>query len=262
MTQVGHTLTALPLSEQLQKLIKNAEVIRSAPIQVFAGDLSNKLLWLRPSVNGVSAISCAKDTPQIGVSKVSSRNLPKVVEQHLSSPKRATPEKQLQSWLIQQALQSCGRLKPLDDLLGGHYWFISDEIALRTASRKLVADLLLVRVDDDGFASLVNAELKSERSMQTFRQVISFRAALDDSTLLRGWKTFADVMTGKSFQWHPSRETQGIVIWPAVGKDKDPKKARANGKRKEYERVDLIGYRFDPATSEYTLEIERLEEEA
>jgi hypothetical protein len=169
----------------------------------------------------------------------------------LSPPKRKTPEKRLQSWLIQQALKSGGRLELLEDILGGQYWFVSDEIALNTASEKMVADMLLVRVDSDGLAFLVNAELKSKRLMKTFSQVICFRKALEDPGLREGWKTFAEVMTGQKFQWHPSRETRGLVIWPAVGKN--PTKARANERRKDYPHVDVIGYREIP---NYTLACE------
>jgi hypothetical protein len=248
MTQVDHSLTDLPLSEQLQRLVKNAEKIQSEPFQVFKEELSRKLLWLRPSVNGISAISCCEKTPQRGFTKISIRNLREKMEKQLSPPLRKTPEKQLQSWLIQRALKSGGRLELLDDILGGQYWFVSDEIALKTASEKVVADLLLVRIDSDGLASLVNAELKSERVMKTFKQVICFRKALEDPGLQKGWKTFAEVMTGKNFQWHPSKETHGVVIWPAV---KDSTNARANTKRKDYARVDVIGYRCDPEIKEY-----------
>jgi hypothetical protein len=255
MTQVDHTLTDLPLSEQLQKLVKNAEKIRSKPFQVFKEELSRKLLWLRPSVNGISAISCCDKTPQLGFTKISISKLGKIMEKQLSQPGKKTPEKQLQSWLIQRALKSDGRLKMLDDVLGGQYWFVSDEIALKTASEKVVADLLLVRIDSDGLASLVNAELKSNRVMETFRQVISFRRALELPDLQKDWKTFAEVMTGEKFRWHPSQETRGVVIWPAVGKN--PINALANEKRKDYARVDVIGYRCDPEIKEYTLDFER-----
>jgi hypothetical protein len=253
MTQANHTLTALPLSEQLQKLVKNAELIRSEQFQMLKDELSRKLLWLRPSVNGISAISCCLDTPQLGFSDISICDLGKIMEEQLPRPGRKTPEKRLQSWLIQGALTSGGRLKVLD-VLGGQYWFVSDEIALKTASEKVVADLLLVAVNSKGLARLVNVELKSERLMETFRQVISFRTALEDPGLEEGWKRFAEVMTGKSFQWHPSQETYGIVIWPAR---KDPTKLRANAKRKDYARVDVIGYEFDEGAKEYTLHFER-----
>jgi hypothetical protein len=256
MMQVEHTLTDLPLPKQLQKLVKNAEMIQSEPFQVFKDKLSRKLLWLRPSVNGISAISFCEDTPQLGFSNISICDHEKIMEKQLPPPGRETPEKHLQSWLIQSALKSGGRLKLLDDILGGQHWFVSDEIALKTASEKVVADLLLVRIDSHGLASLVNAELKSERLMETFRQVICFRAALEDPGLHEGWKTFAEVMTGKNFRWHPSKQTYGVVIWPAF--DKDPMRARANAKRKDYERVEVIGYRCDPAINEYTLYFERV----
>lgn len=278
MTQVSRILTDVPktmddleseisqnlqvLSKQLQKLVKNAEMVRSEPFQGFKDELSRKLLWLRPSVGGISAISCCAETPQRGFTKISISNLGKNMEKQLSPPGRKTPEKQLQSWLIQRALKSGGRLKLLDDVLGGQYWFVSDEIALTTASkRKVVADLLLVRVDAEGLACLVNAELKSDRLMETFRQVIRFRVALEHPGLQDGWKTFAEVMTGQKFRWHPSQETRGVVIWRAVGKN--PMNARANEMRKDYARVDVIGYEADPEEiNNYTLEFENLVEKA
>jgi hypothetical protein len=253
MTQLDRTLTALPLSEQLQKLIKNAELIRSGRFQAFKDELSRKLLWLRPSVNGISAISCCDDTPQLGFS-ISDCDLERKMEIPLASPRRNTPEKRLQSWLIRRALKSGGILEPLHDVLGGQYWFVSDEIALKSASDKVVADLLLVAVNSKGLARLVNVELKSERLMETFRQVIYFRTALENPGLQEGWKRFAGVMTGKSFQWHPSQETYGVVIWPAR---QDPMKLRANAKRKDYARVDVIGYQLDEETKEYSLHFER-----
>jgi hypothetical protein len=247
------------LSEQLQKLVKNAELIRSEPFQGFKVDLSLKLLCLRPSVGGISAISCCAETPQRGFTGVSVRNLPKKMEKQLSKPGRKTPEKQLQSWLIQDALKSGGRLELLDHILGGQFWFVSDEIALKTASVKLVADLLLVRVDSNGLASLVNAELKSKRSMETFKQVIYFRDALENPELQEGWRTFSEVMTGQEFRWHPSHQTCGVVIWPVVSQSS--KNALANEKRKDYARVDVIGYGPDPKEiGNYTLELEKLPE--
>jgi hypothetical protein len=273
MTQASHILTDLPLndvsseseisqnlqglSDQLQKLVKNAKKVRSEPFQVFKDELSRKLLRLRPSVNGISAISCCEETPQLGFPKISIRKLEKIMKDMLLPPGRGTPEKKLQSWLIQSALKSDGRLTLLDEGLGGQHWLVSDEIALTNASKeKMVADLLLVRVDADGLAVLVNAELKSDRLMEAFRQVIRFRVALEDPGLREAWKAFAEVMTGQKFQWHPSQETRGLVIWPAVGPN--PTKARANGRRKDYARVDVIGYRCDSGINEYTLEIEKL----
>jgi hypothetical protein len=250
------------LSKQLKKLIKNAEAVQSPPFQKFKDGLSRKLMRLRPSVNGISAISCCAETPQRGFTKISIRNLGNVLEKQLAPPGRKTPEKQLQSWLIQSALKSGGRLKLLDEVLGGQHWFVSDEIALTSASnRKLVADLLLVRLDSQGLASLVNAELKSNRAMETFRQVICFREALERPDLQEGWRTFAEVMTGVKFRWRSSQDTRGVVVWPAVGKN--PMNALANKKRRDYPRVDVIGYSAVPREiNNYALELEKLTEKA
>jgi hypothetical protein len=228
------------MSEQLKGLIQNAEAIQSPKFQKFKDELSSKLLWLRPSVNGISAISYCAETPQRGFSKISISNLGRKMEQQLSPPGRPTPEKQLQSWLIQSALKAGGNLKLLDDLLGGTHWFVSDEIAIRTASDKVVADLLLVRVVE-GLASLVNVELKSNRAMETFRQVICFRAVLEHPELQASWRTFAEVMTDKKFRWHSSKDTRGIVVWRKL-KDKNRMNVLANTKREKYPRVEVIGY--------------------
>ena len=195
------------------------------------------------------------DTPQLGFSNILSHKLEAILEKQLKPPERETPEKQLQSWLIHRALESGGRLTALGEALGnGEYWFVLDEIALRTASnQKLVADMLTVRVHQDK-ASLVNVELKSSRQMETFQQVVSFRAVLEHPNLQPVWKRFAEVMIGAEFQWDPSPLTNGLVIWPA--RKHSAKKALADEKRKVYERVDVVGYRETP----YRLELEQTEQ--
>jgi hypothetical protein len=264
MTETARTHSELSLLEQLRNLIRNAERIHSAPLDEYKEQLAHKLLWIRPSVNAISALSCSDETPQLGFSNISLSDIEKILEKPLSPPKRETPEKRLQSWLIREALRTKGRLKVLDDVLGGQFWFVSDEIALKTATKKLVADLLLVHVDAEGLASLVNVELKSERSMETFRQVLNFRVAIENPTLQEEWKTFAERMTGKSFQWHPVQKTCGLVIWPAlmpaVGHGR--REVLANIKRKHYECVEVIGYQYLAQIHEYTLEIEKVAEEA
>jgi hypothetical protein len=115
----------------------------------------------------------------------------------------------------------------------------------------------MVRVDAEGRASLVNAELKSNRAMETFRQVVCFREALEHPDLQESWRKFAEVMTGKNFRWHPSKDTRGLVIWPAIGEK--PTRALANKKRKDYARVEVIGYKEVSGTiNSYKLELEEL----
>jgi len=68
-------------------------------------------------------------------------------------------------------------------------------------------------------------------------------------------------MTEEKFRWHPSQDTRGVVIWPAAGRN--PMNALANRKRKNYARVDVIGYQAVPGElGNYTLEFEKLAENA
>jgi hypothetical protein len=173
-------------------------------------------------------------------------------------PNRPTPEKKLQSWLIRTALESGGILKPFKGVLDGQHWFVSDEIAVQINSKKVVADLLLVKVDAEGLACLVNVELKSARLMKAFEQVICFRTLLEGPGLIKIWREFAEIMTGQKFRWNQSQETCGVVIWPALSNDPAraaPPRPLANKKRQNYERVDLFGYR---EINGYTLECEKL----
>lgn len=243
-----------PLSEQARKLVTNAKMIRAEPFHQFRDKLSFESLWLRPAVGGISAISYHADTPQRGFGIASIQHLERKLKEKLFRPGRPTPEKDLQSWLIRTAFESGGRLKPLNDALGGQYWFVSDEIAVRFNSKKVVPDLLLVKVDAEGLACLVNVELKSARLMETFQQVICFRAVLEHPDLHAIWREFAEIMTGEKFEWQPSQETCGVVVWPAIKIKHDPTRALANQRRKNYERVDLVGYRD---INGYTLECEK-----
>lgn len=233
---------AKTLSGQLKKLVGNAERIQTEFSQS-KSKLSPKLLWLRPSVDSISLVSCNIETPQKGYSKIHSvRDLDQKLKQTLKKPGRPTPEKKLQSWLIREALEHKGRVKPLEEVLGGgcEYWFVSDEIAIKVnSSRKVVADLLLVKVDTKGVAQLVNVELKYQRAMEAFKQVRLFRDVLELPELQELWRQFAEKMTGKQFQWEQSRDTHGIVVWP---KSEDPARALANDKTQNYKRVDLVGF--------------------
>ncbi len=220
-------------------------MIQAEPFHPFKDRLSRDMLRLRPSARGFSLVSYNPKTPQLGASGLGSvhdleRELDKLLKNPLHGPHRDTPEKELQSWLIHEAAKHDGRMTPLNNVLGGEYWFVSDEIALQiSASKKVVADLLLVKVDAENVAHLVNVELKSKRAMETFNQVILFRPVLEHAELQEMWKQFAEIMTRKKFQWQGVQQTHGIVVWP---RSKNLELARANDKAKTFERVDVVGY--------------------
>jgi hypothetical protein len=138
--------------------------------------------------------------------------------------------------------------------LDDRFWFVSDEIAISdpATKKKFVADMLLVRVDSDNLAQLVNVELKYNRSMKTFDQVQTFRKILENLELYEAWQRFSEIMTGQSFRWRPLQEkTYGLVIWP---KANDPLTALANKKRSDHERIGLLG--FQKTETGYMLHVE------
>lgn len=121
---------------------------------------------------------------------------------------------------------------------------------------KFVADMLSVRVDSKNLAQLVNVELKYQRSMDTFRQVIKFREVLENSKLRSAWQQFAEIMTGRTFQWRPSQDkSYGLVIWPMAD---NPSRALANKKGADYERIGVLGFikKGTKAETKYMFKIE------
>ena len=229
------------MATELDKLIKQATLIKQLENK-YKDKLENDLR-LRPSVGSFSLVSCADKTSQGGWSKiVSEGGLNRAFEKTIPKPGRNVPEKKLQSWLIREARKEAGKIKSISDILGDQFWFVSDEIAISdpATKKKFVADMLLVRVDSKNLAQLVNVELKYQRSMDTFKQVIKFREVLENSKLRPAWQQFAEIMTGRTFQWPPSQEkTNGLVIWPMAD---SPSRALANKKRAEYERIRVLGF--------------------
>lgn len=223
------------LIQQLDRLIAQASLV-----QQLRGELEQRSLRLRPSVGSFSLVSYAPESPQSGFAGLhTGADLERALRNQVRPPGRDVPEKKLQAWLIREGYRGRGVIEPLSNALW-KYWFVSDEIALSgTTDTKFVADLLLVRVGPDGEAVLVNAELKWTRTMEVFDQVIAFRTVLENPELLSRWQRFAEIMTGKTFQWAKGEGTHGIVVWP---RSKNPENARANQLRTTYERVYVAGY--------------------
>lgn len=221
------------LKAQLGELISRADLVRGEEVRRVISDYQGLVdghqLRLRPSVGSFSLVSCSDRTPQLGKSRIQSvTQLARALETlqtgvwRLTSPGRPTPEKRLQSWLISCA-SATGEVAPITDAFGdgARYWFVSDEIALSNPSDanstpKFVADMLLVKEAADGRAELVNVELKSGRSFDTFDQVETFRKVLKLEDLVGDWRQFAETMTGKKFNWDDAAPSSGIVIWSAL----------------------------------------------
>jgi hypothetical protein len=94
-------------------------------------------------------VSYSDGQPQLGFSDIrSASRLATKLQEPIPDPRRPTPEKKIQSWLIRSAIPTRGELVPLSQLLGGKFWFISDEPAINIATKdgsriKIVSYLLL-----------------------------------------------------------------------------------------------------------------------
>jgi hypothetical protein len=196
-------------------------------------------LRLRPSVGSLSLVSFAASASQLGWSGIkSAARLERLLVQlqsgeiQLEQPGRKTPEKSLQSWLIRQAAGQHAKISAIGAALNdGHsYWFLSDEIALTDpeSNERIVADLLLMRESPAGEVDLVNVELKSKRTTDTFKQVVAFRRNIESAGLQELWREFAELMRGGGKRrWKSMREVTGIVVWPSSSETGNVRSATA-----------------------------------
>lgn len=222
------------INAQLERLLQNAKLVQSDEFLRIVEkhqDLFNQHRFrLRPSVGSISLVSCASATPQLGFPQIGSApNLQIKLEAlregrtEFNEPRRSTPEKHLQSWLISEAMQNNGRVEPVERALNdGHsYWFVSDEIALThqtegSKTEKIVADLLLVREDGLGESEFVNVELKFQRTTETHKQVEEFWRGFGEPERIALWRNFAETMLGgRKRRWKETAKRRGLVIWPS-----------------------------------------------
>jgi hypothetical protein len=242
------------LGQSIRRLKKNAEIIRSDLFSSYKDELLRHNLRIRPTGGGFSLVSYHHKTPQLGKSNLQTidhlkQSLQSLSEVPLVDPGRPTPEKELQSYLIGGAVRSGGVLAPINKLLGGSFWFISDEIRLPINGKPLLADMLLVKEDEQGSAQLVNVELKSIRAGEVFGQADDFRPVLEGE-FSKDWQRFAEVMSGRSFRWSAQAQTTSIVIWP---RSRDPARAKTRELLTSHPHVDALGYeRIEGAEPIYT----------
>lgn len=267
MSESGSMDRTNVLTAQLEQLLANAKRIKTEEFTEVVNeyrDLFDRYSFrLRPSVGSISLVSCSNRTPQLGFSNMTSsasmrRKLGSLKEgtAGLEVPLRPTPEKSLQSWLISEALHNNGQLKSIEGALDDQhsYWFVSDEIALSASNGdsfdgkgvRVVADLLVVRLDSNGESELVNVELKSERTTKTHGQIETFWDFMGPDQFAL-WRELADTMLGgNKRRWKELGDTKGIVIWPGASKNSKPSERTAQllaGYKSKG--IDTIGY-FGP----------------
>lgn len=135
----------------------------------------------RPAANGVTMVGLLPDRPQRGKSGYDAARLraqfDAEFEQHCVNitQGRATPEKQLQSFLISNAYQHGRAMQALQVHIppdeDTQLIFVTDEISVLHDERKVVCDILALNRTQRGDIPIV-MELKSERAMTRLIQQV------------------------------------------------------------------------------------------
>ena len=175
--------------------------------------LRQKQCHFRGGLGGVSLVSLSNKTPELGLPGVNADNASKKIAEidNLSSPKRATPEKELQSWIINQLLFG----KPPDFWEKLNLKFVTSELRIEQDGKKVVNDILAL----DASGALWVIELKSDRKLdELIKQCIAFSKAIDGHKKL--FKNITTLLvTGTS--WDEST-VKRMIIWPvSTGKPQD-----------------------------------------
>jgi hypothetical protein len=197
--------------------------------------LDNKVHF-RASFNSISMISLNNGKPELGVKCNATKysladNIQSIILcdigkiKTLSIPKRPTPEKELQAWIINYALYNNHQL-PFDTDIK----FITSELAIRNnVGKKIVVDILGY---NESKKQLYVIELKSDRlKKRLIQQVFEFEKVINENTYF-----FSQLLALEGFL-NPinfSINIQKAIVWP-YGK---------TSPKEELKRADIIEFTY------------------
>lgn len=172
--------------------------------------LVEKKLHFRGNKNSVSLISLAKETAEKGVPNIKEKEKAKSILHNqiiLEEPKRDTPEKVLQAWIILDAMRNKGKLPFKENLT-----FITSELVfankeeyqLSKPNRDIRNDILAI--DNDNNLCII--ELKYSRVNEVKKQTIEFEKVVKNET-----EFFHQlVLLYTNQKWNGS--IRKIAVWP------------------------------------------------
>jgi hypothetical protein len=191
--------------------------------------LVEKKLHFRGNKNSVSLISLAKETAEKGVPNIKEKEKAKSILHNqiiLEEPKRDTPEKVLQAWIILDAMRNKGKLPFKENLT-----FITSELVfankeeyqLSKPNRDIRNDILAI--DNDNNLCII--ELKYSRVNEVKKQTIEFEKVVKNET-----QFFHQlVLLYTNQKWNGS--IRKIAVWPnTTGK----------ARLQEYSDVEEVNY--------------------
>ncbi len=170
----------------------------------------------RGSLNSLSMISTSNEKPELGVkcnaNYKSTGDIENFIYEDIRKikakqfPKRNTPEKELQAWIINNALNDNEKKLAFDKDIK----FITSELAIfNSHGEKIVTDILGYSVNDN---QLCIIELKSSRLMkELIQQVNNFEKVIKEK-----FDFFSELLSFQkfSFQKELSKEVKKIIVWP------------------------------------------------
>jgi hypothetical protein len=190
----------------------------------FHNELLEKEAHFRGNINSFSLISLSRETPEKGVSVTKENAEEKLLRFKPEPPKRETPEKSLQSWIILNAIRN-NHILPFGDNLT----FITSELAIQLENKKVVNDILAIDKDNN----LVVIELKSIRVNQVKEQALEFKQIILSDEYKIFFKQLTELMTCKVW----NGEIRCMIVWPKTsGKPQKPQE-----KYKEIEEYQYSG---------------------
>lgn len=187
------------------------------------------LYHLRPTKQGITAVSTSHATPQMGFNIDHWQGLERITWSPLADePGRDTPEKQVQAFLLRTALKN-GRLLPTELAPPGcTLWFLVDELVVQKqdgagASRR--GDLIAVCEDANGHIRPAFIELKSVRESTALQKQVHVMheafydpsASLDRLAALHRFAVtvLSPVRPGKLPAWSTqAKRSVGVMVWP------------------------------------------------
>ncbi|MFC2176317.1 hypothetical protein ACFLR1_05050 [Bacteroidota bacterium] len=187
----------------------------------FQDDLIENEVHFRASLNSLSLISVGADKPELGVPcKNHNQWTIEILYNYIDkikskpNPKRPTPEKSLQAWIIKEAQANDHKL-PFDNSIS----FITSELAIHNSNgTKIVSDIIGYNTTTN---QLVIIELKSDRLLKRLiEQVDSFEEIIHDNFWF-----FHDLVTLHGFG-KLEKVSKKAIVWPhkrtsPLGKLKD-----------------------------------------
>ena len=212
----------------------------------------------RPTANGVTMVGLLLERPQRGESGI--RDLKRLADDFANNNAdqfkrycenieqgRPTPEKRLQSYLIDDAYRDSRKMKALNKASESavtpvELQFVTDEIFLPTEKSKIGCDILALRKTEDGSVPVL-IELKSGRDMkEAIEQVEKYSGIVDEHA--EDFAKLYHALLGSDFDnLEFVKSCEKWVVWPGLGdgpSDPDPREGDFSAKG-----IRLVSYYED-----------------